>query len=95
MKFVQHIRFTTSKFDEMQKMMAEDSTTENAPGNPTYWILKDRDKPNSYVVTVVFDSYDEAMKNNVRPETQEFAAKMGELTDGPTEYGNYDLIAEG
>ena len=95
MKFVQHVRFKTSKFDEMQKLIAEDSSVENAPGNPTFWVLQDRDTPNAYVVTVVFDSYEEAMKNNDRPETQAFSAKMGELTDGPTEYGNYDLIAEG
>ena len=95
MKFVQHVRFKTSNFDAMQKLMAEDDSIKDAPGNPTYWVLKDRDNPDSYIVTVVFDSYEEAMKNNDRPETQAFATQMGELTDGPTEYGNYDLIAEG
>jgi quinol monooxygenase YgiN len=95
MKFVQHIRFKTSRFDEMQKMMMEDPSAESAPGNPKYWLLKDRERPDTYVVSIVFDSYEEAMKNNDRPETQEFAGKMQSMVDGSIEWGNYDLLQEG
>jgi quinol monooxygenase YgiN len=95
MKFVQHITFKTSRFDEMQKLMEEDSANEGAPGNPQFWILKDRDNADTYRVTVVFDSYEQAMQNNDRPETQDFAAKMQSLVDGDIVWGNFDLLQEG
>lgn len=34
------------------------------------------------------------MENSNRPETGEFARRMGELLDGGPEYGNYDVIME-
>ena len=37
-----------------------------------YWqsvVMKDRDRPDRYTVWVEFPSYDEAMKNSSRPET--------------------------
>jgi quinol monooxygenase YgiN len=92
MKFVQHITFTTKRFDEFLKIATEPDP--GAPGNPSYQILKDRDHPDTYVATVVFDSYEDAMKNNDRPETQEFAAKMAELTDDAPGWGNFDLVFE-
>ena len=91
-QFVQHIRFKSDKIDDLIKL-SEEWNFDDAPGNPSSWILRDRENPGSYVVSVVFSSYDEAMKNNVRPETQEFAARMQELcTD--IQFGNYDLIHE-
>ena len=40
-------------------------------------------------------SYDLAMENSARPETDAFAKRMAELSDeGPT-FGNYDIIHEG
>jgi hypothetical protein len=62
-------------------------------------LLADRDNPGQYVVVAEFGSvdpevsaYDEAMRNNERPETQEFAAKMREITKGEPVFNNYDEV---
>jgi len=62
-------------------------------------LLADRDNPGHYMVVAEFgtvdpevSAYDEAMRNNERPETQEFAAKMTEITDGEPVFNNYDEI---
>jgi hypothetical protein len=62
-------------------------------------LLADRDNPGHYVVVAEFGSfdpeisaYDEAMRNNDRPETQEFAAKMREITQGEPVFNNYDEV---
>ncbi|MCA1830281.1 MAG: hypothetical protein ABR552_01615 [Actinomycetota bacterium] len=94
--YVQHIRFKIDNIDEMRKMVKEmlgGYDAEAAPGKPTSSILADRDNPGRYVISVAFSSYEEAAKNNDRPETQEFAARMQELCSDIT-WGNYDLIAE-
>ena len=52
----------------------------------------DRDRPGYYFSIIEFDSYEEAMENSNRPETGEFAERMGELTDGQPTYGNYDVL---
>jgi len=46
------------------------------------------------MVIAEFDSYELAMENSARPETDAFAKKMGELVDGAITYGNYDVIDE-
>ena len=46
------------------------------------------------MVVAEFDSYELAMENSARPETDAFARKMAELVDGPIAYGNYDVIGE-
>jgi quinol monooxygenase YgiN len=95
-KFIQTISFTSSKMDEMKKVMDEYSSESGAeaPGFISSTVLKDRDLPNAYLVIAQFASYDQAMQNSARPETDAMAKKMGELVDGEVTYGNYDVIAE-
>ena len=96
MAFVQTISFTTSRLDEMTAMEREYSREQGgqAPGYRSSRILKDRDRENAYMVVAEFDSYELAMENSRRPETDAFARKMAELVDGPPTYGNYDVIDE-
>jgi quinol monooxygenase YgiN len=93
MKFVQTIKFKTDNIDDFIKL-SEEGPGDEARGEARAWILQDRDNPGTYMVSVEFPSYEEAMKNNDRPETQEFAAKMRALIGGDPEWGNYDLIRE-
>ena len=44
------------------------------------------------MVIAEFDSYELAMKNSARPETDAFAKNMAGLVDGEMVYGNYDVI---
>ena len=62
-------------------------------------LLADRDHPGLYVFIADFGVIDpdvsaaeEAVKNNERPETQAFAARLREVTEGEPEYRHYDEL---
>ena len=62
-------------------------------------LLADRDNPGQYVIVAEFGSvdpevpaYDEAMRNNERPETQEFAERMREIATEDPVFNNYDEV---
>lgn len=98
MNFVQTISFTSSRMDEMQKLMDdfgnENLTDQAGRGFVRSQVLKDRDRENGYVVVAEFASHEQAMANSARPETDAFAKKMGELCDGPPIFGNYNVVNE-
>jgi quinol monooxygenase YgiN len=95
MAFIQTISFSSSRFDEMQKLMDEwdAAQSEPSPGFIGTRLLRDRDRENAFLVIAEFESYETAMENSNRPETTAFAKRMGELTDGPPTYGNYDVLS--
>jgi Antibiotic biosynthesis monooxygenase. len=99
MTFIQTISFSTSRMDEMQKLMATFADEgrqagRSAPGFLGTKVLKDRDREDAYMVVAEFESYELAMENSARPETGAFAKQMGEMSDGPPVFGNYDLVHE-
>jgi len=95
MKFVQTISFTSTQIDEIQAMAQEfESTIGDNRGFGRTLILKDRDRENGYLIVAEFESYDVAMENSARPETDAFAQKMAALVDGEVSYGNYDVVDE-
>ncbi|MGZ8763105.1 MAG: hypothetical protein ACXW2Y_07250 [Acidimicrobiia bacterium] len=62
-------------------------------------LLADRDIPGQYVLIADFgiidpdvSAADEAARNNERPETQAFAARLREVVDGGPEYRHYDEL---
>lgn len=62
-------------------------------------ILKDREDPDLYLLVAEFGVIDpdvsaaeEAMRNNDRPVTQEWAQKLLEVIDGEPIYRNFDEI---
>lgn len=62
-------------------------------------VLADREKLGQYVIIADFgvvdpnvSAADEAARNNLRPETQEWAARLLELIDGEPEYHHFDEI---
>lgn len=96
MTFIQTISFSTSRMDEMQKLMETLANERPQPGSGFLGskVLKDRDKENAYMVVVEFESYEIAMENSARPETDAFAKQMAEMSEGPPTFGNYDLVHE-
>lgn len=96
MKFIQTISFTSGKMDQMKEMMDEygSESRGSTPGFIRSVVLQDRERPNGYLVIAEFESYEQAMENSARSETDAMAKKMGELVDGEVTYGNYDVIAE-
>lgn len=88
--FVQIIEFTSSRYDDIRALVAERG---DQPGLARRgMIAQDRDRPGTYINIVEFESYESAMENSSSPETQEFAAKMTELCDGPARFYNLDLL---
>jgi hypothetical protein len=62
-------------------------------------VLADREVTGQYVIIADFGVVDpqvsaaeEAARNNERPETQAFAARLLEVIDGPPEYHHFDEI---
>jgi hypothetical protein len=62
-------------------------------------LLADRDDPGRYVILADFGvvdpdvpAADEAARNNDRPETQEFAARLREVVVGEPVYGHFDEL---
>ena len=94
MKFVQIIEFTTTRMDEIDALEAKWlAATEGKRTTVHQLKTKDRDKPNTYMILVEFDSYEDAMKNNALPETSEIAEGMAKLSDSTT-FRNLDVLEE-
>ena len=93
-KFVQIIEFQTSRMDEIEALVNEMENQRQAGTVQSVTVTADRDHLNRYRTIAVFDSYESAMQNSQRPETQEFARRMGELCDGPRSFSNLDVVHE-
>ena len=93
MKFIQTIAYTTSDPDAMAALAGEEDYA-GSPGLVSIRVLKDRDRENAYLVVAEFETYELAMENSARPETDALAKRMAELVDGPPEFTNYDVVME-
>jgi len=95
MKFVQIIEFQTSRIDEFDAVEAKwRAATEGKRTVVRDIKVRDRDRPNTYMIIVEFPSYEDAMKNNELPETREIAEQMRKLTDGEPVFRNLEVISE-
>ena len=95
MSFIQIIEYRTSRIDELDAAL--DGWLEATKGKraATRGVqTRDRDATNTYVQIVEFPSYDEAMANSNLPETDEFAAKLASLCDGPPSFRNLEVVRE-
>lgn len=95
MKFVQVMEFQASAIDEIRAL--DKKWREATKGKRTATaisITKDRDRPNTYLWMIEFPSYEDAMRNNDLPETQQIAEQMTKATDGPTTFRNLDVIEQ-
>jgi quinol monooxygenase YgiN len=94
-KFVQIIEFTSTRQAEIDALQEEWlRATEGKRTTGRALTTTDRDRPNTYVAIVEFDSYEGAMRNNDLPETQRFAEQMTKLCDGPPVFRNLDVMRE-
>ncbi len=90
--FVQIVEFETSRIDEIKALGEEMQARPDQGTVRRVTMVADRDRPNHYSTIVEFDSYDAAMENNDRSDTEEFAAKMMKLCDGPPTFHNLDVV---
>ncbi|TDO35265.1 quinol monooxygenase YgiN [Kribbella sp. VKM Ac-2527] len=94
--FVQIIEYRTSKPDEIAELSDEfrksREASQDGPAPGRVIVCADRDDPGRYFIVVEFESFEAAMENNDRPETNEFAEKMAAMCDGPVKFYNLDLM---
>ncbi len=93
MRFVQIVEFKTDKIDELAAR-GRQYEQETGGGGSTAMVCADRDNPGTYLIIATFPSYEEAMANSEKPETQALAADMAALSDGPPTFRNLDLREE-
>lgn len=93
-KFVQIIEFQTSRIGEVEQLANEMEGRREGGTVRSITVTADRDRPDHYRTIAVFDSYESAMQNSQRPETQAFAQKMASLCDGPPAFHNLDVLYE-
>ena len=95
MKFRQVIEFSTPRIGEFDARLDEWMRTSAGSRIPHRAVLAaDRDAPGVYLLTVEFASYEQGMANSTRPQTQEFAGFLSELSDGPLAFRNLDVLRE-
>jgi hypothetical protein len=100
--FSQTIRFRCDKPEILLEMMAQwdiEQATADIMGYMGARLLADRDNPGVYMIVADFGvvdpdvcSADEAARNNERPETQMWAARLRELIGGEPEFHDYDEL---
>ena len=95
MRFRQIIEFTTTRIDEFDARFDEWMRTSAGSRIPHRAVLcADCDAPGVYLLTVEFASYEQAMENSTRPQTQEFAGLLFGLSDSPPAFRNLDVRRE-
>jgi hypothetical protein len=93
--FIQIIDFHTTRYEEGAERVAEwKAATEGKRTAKRSFACKDRDNPDRYINIVLFDSYEEAMRNSELPETQRLAEQLGKLADEPAIFRNLEVIDE-
>jgi quinol monooxygenase YgiN len=93
MSFIQIVEYETDRADEIAAVMNEmpPPSPDQAPGFRRMAFTQDRDNPRRFLVIVEFDSYEAAMDNSNKPETDAMANRLGEMvTRGPI-YHNLEV----
>ncbi len=94
MRFTQHIVFYAASDQEVLDLASSGMGESDGPGPIGARVLRLRDKPGRYVIQVDFASWEEAVANNDRQETQQWAARLREIAKSEIKYENLDVIAE-
>ena len=102
LNFTQTISVRSDNPDEIVKLAAEwdqQQADADVMGYMGSHVLADRDNPGHYLIVAEFgvvdpdvSAADEAMKNNDRPITQEWARRLHEVIEGEPVYRSYDEL---
>ncbi len=91
--FIQLIDYRTTRGAEIEALLDEfRDSTEGRRSTASSITCRDREQSDHYVTIVEFPSYEDAMRNNELPETQQFAARMLELCEGDPIFVNLDEL---
>jgi len=95
MRFTQIIEFTTSRIDDFNAELDAWMLKSEGHRIPHRAVLrKDRDTDGVYLLMVEFSSYEQGMENSSRPETGQFAAFLNDISEGPLQFRNLDVLRE-
>ncbi len=102
LNFCQTIELRTDQREEVLRLLEawdEMHATADVMGYIGTQVLEDRSEPGRYMIVAEFaqvepgvSAAEEAAKNNDRPETQEWAARMYALTTGDVVFHDWDEI---
>lgn len=91
--FVQLVQYRTGSPDEIRRIGEEFvAASESKRTTLRVTVGRDRDQAGAYVTIGEFASHADAMRNSELDETQDFAARMAALTDGPPTFRNLDVV---
>ena len=92
MAFVQLIEFQTDRIDEFDAALDDWMRESEGWRTPTRSVrATDRDRPRTYVQIVEFPSYEAAMENSARTETNKLAERLAALCSEPPIFRNFDV----
>lgn len=90
--FIQIIEYQGARIDEMRALNDEWRGEHPDRGPVRVTVTEDVDRRGTYLSIIEFASTEEAMRNNEDPLTQEFAARMQALADGPPTFRNLEVV---
>jgi hypothetical protein len=96
-RFIQIMDYETTRGDEIDAKMRQAMEMGASGGGPSMVRLahtRDHDNPNHYVDIVEFTSYDDAMANSARPETNDMAQALASMCTSGPRYSNLDVMLE-
>lgn len=90
--FVQVIEYTTSRQDDIDAFMRDWRQRHPVMGPARATVTVERGAPHKHLAILEFASYEDAVRNDEDPATQEFAAFMRSACDGPPVYHDLDVL---
>jgi len=95
MAFIQIIEARASNVDAIRSLEADwEQATGGKRTTRRSILTQDRNDPGRHLIIVFFDSYESAVENSNLPETQEFAAKLAAVLDGPMIFHDLDVTED-
>jgi len=96
MSFVQIVEYETERPEEIAALMNSMRDQAMAAGEkPPFTQLiatQDRDNPKRFLTVIEFPSYEQAMSNSGRPETDAMAQQLAKLVSRGPIYHNLDVL---
>ncbi len=90
--FIQIMEFRTDRRDELVDLARRWSGDATSTGTATSSrVCADRDNPGIWRWIVEFPSYEAAMQNSQRPETDAMSREFADLCDGEPVFRNMDV----
>lgn len=95
MSFVQVIEYKTDDLDAIKRVNEEwKNATEGKRTAKRLLLGKYRNEEDRVCEIVFFDSYEDAMRNNELPETQQYARKLRDVTQDEPTYFDLEVLEE-